>query len=117
MKEHDAEHEAYLCTVRGFVEREAAKYQDDVIMDDDKNKALLQAMESAALVWSKQTYKKLDPATQQLVQPGLKMRLDRIDAAYPVELAKLTAEHAARMLQDLDTDGNAFATLPSSPSA
>ena len=100
--ESDAEKEAYLCTVRAFVAAEAAKYQNNVTMDEDENKAVLHAMEGASLVWAKKTYTKLDGATQQQVQPGLKLRLDRINAEYLVELKRVVEVHAARMLQELD---------------
>jgi hypothetical protein len=106
MMEKKAEEDAYPYTVRAFVETEAAKHRDDVAMDEDENKALFNAMEGAALVWGKQTYNKLDPATQRMVQPGLRMRLDRIDGTYKIELGKLMAERAARVLQDLAGDGD-----------
>jgi len=100
--ESDAEKEAYLCTVRAFVAAEAAKYQNNVTMDEDENKAVLHAMEGAALVWAKKTYRKLDGATQEQVKPGLTLRLDRIDAEYLVELKRVVVIHAAQMLQELD---------------
>ncbi|RMZ68770.1 Nucleic acid-binding OB-fold [Pyrenophora seminiperda CCB06] len=100
MTEADAERQEYLCTVEGFVEQEAIKYQNNITMNADQNKAVFHAMQCAALVWGQNTYKKLDH-TQQQLQRGLKLRLDRIDAKYQVELANLVGVHALRMLQDL----------------
>ncbi|RYO65012.1 hypothetical protein AA0113_g5604 [Alternaria arborescens] len=79
-----AEQNADPQTVAAFVEKEAAS-----------------AMKSAALVWGKQTYKKLDSETQLTVQPGLKLRLDLINKTFREELAKLTGEHADRILSEL----------------
>lgn len=58
-------------------------------------------MESAALLWGKKTYRKLDPAMQQMLRTGLNLRLDKIDGAYMDELRDLMAEHADRMLKEL----------------
>ncbi|KAL1801242.1 hypothetical protein ACET3X_001584 [Alternaria dauci] len=87
-------------TVAAFVEKEAARYQDE-IMDEDENEAIFNALKSAALVWGKQTYKKLDSETQGMLQPGLKLRLDLIDEAFRDELARLLGEHADRILSEL----------------
>ncbi|RAR12317.1 hypothetical protein DDE82_000027 [Stemphylium lycopersici] len=103
------------CTVRAFVEREATKHLDHVVMDEDENKAVFNAMESAALVWGKQTYNRLDPATQKTLQPGLKLRLDRIDNEYTTELKKLMDEHAARMLRGLSGEDDSR-SMPQPPS-
>jgi hypothetical protein len=70
-------------------------------MDEDDNRALFNAMEGAALMWGKQTYNKLDPATQRMVQSGLKMRLDRIHVAYKVELGLVLTECATRVFKKL----------------
>lgn len=86
--------------VAAFVEKEAARYQNET-MDEDENEAILSAMKSAALVWGKQTYKKLDSDTQLAVQPGLKLRLDLIDKTFREELAKLMGEHADRIISGL----------------
>lgn len=84
-------------------------------MDEDENKAVFNAMESAALVWGKQTYNRLDPATQKTLQPGLKLRLDRIDNEYTTELKKLMDEHAARMLRGLSGEDDSR-SMPQPPS-
>lgn len=91
--------------MQAIVEKEAAKHQNDVTMVEDENKAVLHAMEGAALVWGIRTYKRLDHATQQQVQPGLKLRLDRIDSKYLAELTKLLSDRAAWVLRELDVDG------------
>ncbi|CAN9125081.1 unnamed protein product [Alternaria sp. RS040] len=95
-----AEQNADPQTVAAFVEKEAARYQNET-MDEDENEAILSAMKSAALVWGKQTYKKLDSDTQLAVQPGLKLRLDLIDKTFREELAKLMGEHADRIISGL----------------
>ncbi|RYN46645.1 hypothetical protein AA0114_g8235 [Alternaria tenuissima] len=95
-----AEQNADPQTVAAFVEKEAARYQNET-MDEDENEAILSAMKSAALVWGKQTYKKLDSETQLTVQPGLKLRLDLINKTFREELAKLMGEHADRILSEL----------------
>ncbi|OAG13730.1 hypothetical protein CC77DRAFT_1067667 [Alternaria alternata] len=95
-----AEQNADPQTVAAFVEKEAARYQNET-MDEDENEAILSAMKSAALVWSKQTYKKLDSDTQLAVQPGLKLRLDLIDKMFREELARLMGEHADRIISEL----------------
>ncbi|KAF1850189.1 uncharacterized protein K460DRAFT_270887 [Cucurbitaria berberidis CBS 394.84] len=104
-----AEEEAYLYTVRAFVEREAAKHRDDVAMDEDENEALFSAVKEAGRKWSNHTYNKLDVATQNLVRRGLDMRLDRIDEKYKAELATLLSDCAARKLQELAQDSAPFA--------
>ncbi|EOA88133.1 uncharacterized protein SETTUDRAFT_108172 [Exserohilum turcica Et28A] len=96
-----AENDACSFTVRACVEQEARKYQNGILIDEDENKALLHAMESAALLWGKKTYRKLDPAMQQMLRTGLNLRLDKIDGAYMDELRDLMAEHADRMLKEL----------------
>jgi hypothetical protein len=111
-KEKKAEYEAYSQTIEAFVELEAAKYQNKATMDEDDNKAIFNAMESAALIWGKQTYKKLDPGTQSTVQPGLKLRLDRIDKKFREELVKLMQERAGSMLSDLGVGDEKPATGP-----
>ncbi|KAH8636986.1 hypothetical protein IG631_08821 [Alternaria alternata] len=98
--EQSAEQNADPQTVAAFVEKEAARYQNET-MDEDENEAILSAMKSAALVWGKQTYKKLDSETQLTVQPGLKLRLDLINKTFREELAKLMGEHADRILSEL----------------
>ncbi|CAE7211642.1 hypothetical protein PTNB73_09017 [Pyrenophora teres f. teres] len=113
--EGDVERQEYLCTVRGFVETAAAKYQDNIAMDEDEKKAVLHAMQAAALVWGKKMYNKLDHATQQQVRPGLMLRLDRIDYKYSVELGELMDVHAARALQELEIGGDVPASMPSTP--
>ncbi|CAN9096865.1 unnamed protein product [Alternaria alternata] len=95
-----AEQNADPQTVAAFVEEEAARYQNET-MDEDENEAILSAMKSAALVWGKQMYKKLDSETQLAVQPGLKLRLDLIDNTFREELAKLMGEHADRIISEL----------------
>ncbi|CAN9089170.1 unnamed protein product [Alternaria alternata] len=95
-----AEQNADPQTVAAFVEKEAARYQNET-MDEDENEAILSAMKSAALVWGKQMYKKLDSETQLAVQPGLKLRLDLIDNTFREELAKLMGEHADRIISEL----------------
>jgi hypothetical protein len=112
MTKKKAGQDGYPQTVGAFVEQEAAKYQNGETMDEDENKAIFNAMESAALVWGKHTYKKLDPETQGLVQPGLKLRLDRIDDAFRDELAKLMDEHAGRILSGLGLRDEKPATVP-----
>jgi hypothetical protein len=82
------------------VESEAVKHHNDA-MDEDDNKAFFNALEGAALIWGKQTYNKLDPATQRMVQPGLKMRLDRVHLANRVELGLVLQECAIRVLREL----------------
>jgi hypothetical protein len=82
-------------------------------LDEDENKALFHTMQSAALIWGKQTYRKLDPAIQHVLHPGLNLRLDRIDSAYMTELEALMAELAARTLQELGgLDALRFVCLP-----
>jgi hypothetical protein len=112
MTKKKAEQDAQPQTVGAFVEQEVAKYQNDETMDQDENKAIFNAMESAALVWGKHTYKKLGPETQGMVQPGLKLRLDRIDEAFRDELAKLMDEHARRILSGLGLSDEKPATVP-----
>ncbi|KAI4950182.1 hypothetical protein J4E91_004838 [Alternaria rosae] len=97
-----ADQGAKECTVGAFVEQMAAKYLNAETMDGDDNKALFNAMESAALVWGKKTFKKLDPEKQHAVQPGLKLRLDCIDENFREELAKLMDERAGGMLAELE---------------
>ena len=96
-----AEQAANDCTVGAFVEQMATKYLNADTMDGDDNKALFNAMESAALVWVKKTFKMLDPEKQRMVQPGLKLRLDFIDEKFREELAKLMDERAGSMLVEL----------------
>ncbi|KAF1832488.1 hypothetical protein BDW02DRAFT_423475 [Decorospora gaudefroyi] len=110
-----AEKEARPLTVRAFVETEAAKYQDDVGMDEDDNKALFNAMEGAALVWGKKTYNMLDAATQRMMQPGLNMRLDCIGDSYKSELSQLMTERATRVLRDLAGDDGSSAAPADTP--
>ncbi|KAG9189184.1 hypothetical protein G6011_06052 [Alternaria panax] len=102
-------------TVAAFVEEEAAKYQDEVAMDEDENEAIFSAMKSAALVWGKQTYKKLDSETQLMVQPGLKLRLDLIDDMFRKELASLMDEHADRILSELGVGVQEAMVTPPGP--
>ncbi|KAG9380230.1 hypothetical protein A1F94_009125 [Pyrenophora tritici-repentis] len=109
--ESDVERQEYLCTVRGFVETAAAKYQGHT-MDDEEKKAVLHAMEAAALVWGKKVYTKLDHNTQQQVRPGLLLRLDRIGYEYSVELGQLMDGYAVRALQELGIGRGAPASLP-----
>lgn len=98
---NQAEQEDNESTVGAFVEQMAAKYLNAKTMDQDDNKALFNAMESAALIWGKKTFKKLDPEKQRVVQPGLKLRLDCIDEKFREELAKLMDECAGSMLEEL----------------
>ncbi|USP79521.1 hypothetical protein yc1106_06795 [Curvularia clavata] len=88
-------------TVRDFVRHEAIKYQNNPLLDQDDNAALFNTLQSGALIWGKQTYKKQPPEAQRGLRPGLNLRLDAIDKAYTTELQVLMAEQAARMVQDL----------------
>jgi hypothetical protein len=96
-------------TVGAFVEKEAARYRT---MDEDDNEAIFSAMKNAALVWGRHTYKKLDPETQLIVQPGLKLRLDLIDETFRKELAKLMDENADRILSELGVGVDKSVTAP-----
>ncbi|KAI4606997.1 hypothetical protein J4E83_009752 [Alternaria metachromatica] len=109
---NEADHAANECTVGAFVEQMATKYLNADTMDGDDNKALFNAMESAALVWGKKTFKKLDPEKQRMVQPGLKLRLDFIDEKFREELAKLMDERAGSMLAELGVSDEKPATGP-----
>ena len=83
-------------------------------MDEDENEALTSTMKDAARKWGNHTHKKLDFATQNMVRPGLDMRLDKIDEAYKAELIKLLDKCAARKLQELAQD-NAPSDRTTSP--
>ncbi|KAF2848652.1 hypothetical protein T440DRAFT_491062 [Plenodomus tracheiphilus IPT5] len=93
-------------TVRMFVETEAAKYRDDVTMDEDENKALAGLLEAEALSWGTRTFRTLTPDEQSLMRPGLNVRLDLLSdpEAAKSELAALLKEHAAEKLWRIQED-------------
>ncbi|CAO2647648.1 Nn.00g085700.m01.CDS01 [Neocucurbitaria sp. VM-36] len=99
-----AEDQAYPHTVRAFAETEAAKYQDDTVMDDDENEALSSAMRDAARKWTYHNHDRKDVDTQNLVKRGLDMRLDKIDGSYKADLINVLNVCATRKLQELIHD-------------
>ncbi|KAI8931727.1 hypothetical protein NX059_011370 [Plenodomus lindquistii] len=89
-----------------FVETEAAKYRDDIAMDEDENKALVGLLEAEALSWGTKTFRGLHPQVQSLMRPGLNVRLDLLSdpEAATSQLAQILKEKAAAELTRMEGD-------------
>ena len=96
-----AERDTYERTVKAFAETKAVEHCNNSILDEDENEALSSTIKTEALTWGKRTYFKLRPEVQNMMRPGLHVRLDLIDGAYKEELGPLLDACAARKLQEL----------------
>jgi hypothetical protein len=61
-------------------------------VDEDDFADLFKALDGIAAGWARRTWKKLNPATQMMMRPGMGIRLDIIDRKLYDELADLLGD-------------------------
>jgi hypothetical protein len=93
----------HLQTVRGVCEIETAKYEDESLSADEKEKLVSAIMEEARR-WGVRSYDYQSAEDKVWMKPGLDLRLDCLSKTYKMQLVDIIEKCAVSKLKELEKD-------------